>query len=262
MSYILDALRKSEQQRQATQPDDVTDRILITPPPSKPTSTKWIILLVTTNLLLASYFYWYFSQTKTKQPNLDIQIDTKRPNQLNQPVEKLTPSPESTALNQTGYPTENTSPDTGQTESSLPSLSQLVQNKKMAGNQRPNVKPTPEKKPLIVKKEASPRAIETQTRELEAQQTIAFEATPSLKKTSKQGISDINDLPYEIRNQLPNLAINVFSYAYEPESRFVIIDMVKYKTGQLIKGIVKLKEIRPDSIIVEYGNNTFRVERP
>jgi general secretion pathway protein B len=72
----------------------------------------------------------------------------------------------------------------------------------------------------------------------------------------------LNELPYEIRNTLPNLTINVFSYAQQPEERFVIIDMVKIRTGQLIKGLVKLKEIRPDGIVLQYGNNTFKVERP
>jgi type II secretory pathway component PulC len=38
--------------------------------------------------------------------------------------------------------------------------------------------------------------------------------------------------------------------------------MVKYKTGQLVKGQVKLKEIRSDSIVLEYDGKPFKVERP
>ncbi|MDA1342534.1 MAG: general secretion pathway protein GspB [Proteobacteria bacterium] len=42
----------------------------------------------------------------------------------------------------------------------------------------------------------------------------------------------------------------------------MLIDMIKYRTGQLIKGSVTLKEILPNSIILQYGNDTFKIERP
>jgi general secretion pathway protein B len=128
---------------------------------------------------------------------------------------------------------------------------------KIADIQRTH-KQLPEKKPLPVKKEPSTHKIAAAPKP-EMLETIA-EKPATL--SPKQGIVAVDVLPYEVRNNLPNLNINVFSYADQPEDRFVIIDMVKYRTGQLIKGSVKLKEILPNSIVLQYGSSTFRIERP
>ena len=39
--------------------------------------------------------------------------------------------------------------------------------------------------------------------------------SPPKKKTTP----DLNELPYAVRNNLPNLTINVFSYAQQPEDQ-------------------------------------------
>jgi len=58
------------------------------------------------------------------------------------------------------------------------------------------------------------------------------------------------------------LSINVFVYSEHPEDCFVMIDMVKYKSGQQIKDAMLLKEIRPDSLVIVYQNREFQIERP
>ena len=254
MSYILDALRKSEQQRQATQPDNVTDRILVNPPQPKQKPTKWIIALVISNLLVISYFVWFFTQKNALEPQLktaanpdkELLPSTSANPQLSQAFTPNIQKPKQPLARQAGA----TSPP--------PSIAQLIEARKAAEIGHP-VKLTPEKKPLSVKKEL-PKPIATAP-------TIGPEpsnAPPEQPATvpTKKGILALDDLPYEVRNTLPNLNINVFSYANQPEDRFVIIDMVKYKTGQHIKGSVRLKEIRPDGIILQYNGDTFRIERP
>jgi general secretion pathway protein B len=248
MSYILDALRKSEQQRQATQPDTVTERILINPPQPKQKSTKWIIALVIGNLLVIAYFAWFFTQAVPK----DAQHQEKV---TNHPDKRLLPpavTPQGKDIHKPISPAKREEPK-------LPSIAQLLEEKKVANKmadiQRPN-KQLPEKKPIAVDKESV-------TRNGSAAPVWPENPDMMMEKPSSSPITlDLNDLPYEVRNTLPNLTINVFSYAQQAEDRFVIIDMVKYRTGQLIKDSVKLKEIRPNSIVLEYGNNTFKVERP
>ncbi|WP_411726153.1 general secretion pathway protein GspB [Methyloglobulus sp.] len=252
MSYILDALRKSEQQRQATQPDTVTERILITPPQPKQKPAKWIGALVIGNLLLIAYFVWFFTQKVPTGPQHHEKV-------ANHPDKRLLPpavTPQGKDIHK-----PKISP-AKQKEPKLPSIAQLLEEKKeankMADVQRPNNQ-LPEKKPIAVDKESAIRSgsavpVWPENPNMIMEKPVAL---PITKDTP-----DLNDLPYEIRNTLPNLTINVFSYAQQAEDRFVIIDMVKYRTGQLIKGSVKLKEIRPNSIVLQYGNNTFKVERP
>ena len=43
---------------------------------------------------------------------------------------------------------------------------------------------------------------------------------------------------------------------------FVMIDMKKYRIGQLIQGQVELKDIRPDSLVMRYQGQTFKIKRP
>ena len=247
MSYILDALRKSEQQRQATQPDNVTDRILVNPPQPKQKPTKWIIALVISNLLVISYFVWFFTQKNAPEPQLktaanpDKQLlpSTSANPQLSQALTPNIQKPKQPLARQAGA----TSPP--------PSIAKLIEAER-------SVKQIPEKKPLAVKKELPKRIATAPTIDPEPNAPPEQPATVPTKK----GILALDDLPYEVRNTLPNLNINVFSYANQPEDRFVIIDMVKYKTGQHIKGSVRLKEIRPDGIILQYNGDTFRIERP
>jgi general secretion pathway protein B len=252
MSYILDALRKSEQQRQATNPDSVTDRILVNQPQHKQRSTKWIIALVISNLLAIGYFAWFFTQKKTQEP--PQKIATNPDNQALQPSKPQLPAilaPENNTAQKPNQPLDS------QLKPTSPSIAQLIEARKATEIQQP-IKQIPEKKPLTAKKEPLKRSAIAPEIRHESSEILPEEP---VHLPVKKGILAVDDLPYEVRNTLPNLNINVFSYAQQPEDRFVIIDMVKYKTGQHIKGSVLLKEIRPDSIILQYGGNTFRIER-
>jgi general secretion pathway protein B len=250
MSYILDALRKSEQQRQAIQPDTVTDRILINQPQPKQKLPKWIAALVIGNLLVIAYFVWFFTHKAPMESQHKVAENSEK---------QLLPLPVTQTQNRINKKPHQSLPKPPELAS--PSIAQWVdakkETKKMADIQHSN-KQLSEKKPLPVKKELSIHKLATAPKP-EMLETIA-EKPATLPP--KQGIVAVDELPYEIRNNLPNLNINVFSYANQPEDRFVIIDMVKYRTGQLIKGSVKLKEILPNSIILQYGSSTFRIERP
>ena len=254
MSYILDALRKSEQQRQATKPENVTDRILVNQPQPKPKRGNWLTALVLGNLVVITGLVWFFMH-KPMQDDPDIQT-IKAEKNLNQ-VAKQQPITHSKA--ETVKPTLVTPSGVKPVQSNAPapSIAQIIENKKAEETPKP-VKKIQDKKPQVVKKEvvakvAQPRTIPDPTDDIQEEPTT---------RPANKGTKDINDLPYDVRNNLPNLNINVFSYAHDPQDRFVIIDMVKYKTGQLVKGQVKLKEIRPDSIMLEYGGTSFKVERP
>ena len=265
MSYILDALRKSEQQRQAIQPDTVTDRILANPVQAKQKPTQWIIALVIVNLLVISYLAWFFTQKSAVEQQLNTPI-AGIPEQ--QPLPAIPKKQaEQAAVTTQDRMSQTTAPSAivqTKPQTASPSIAQLIEAQKMAAIQQINPKPAvtekkAEKKPVAVKKEPVTRDIEAA--QMRPDMPELEEEKPAVPTTHKS-TPDLNELTYEVRNNLPNLNINVFSYDHQPEDRFVIIDMVKYKTGQLIKGSVKLKEIRPDSIVLEYGGNTFKVERP
>jgi general secretion pathway protein B len=252
MSYILDALRKSEQQRQAIEPGEITDRLRIAPPQSKNESKNWLKTLLLLNLLLVLSLIWFFIYKPNLETSHNSAINLKPV--PNKPEPQLAQLPESLNKGITQQQTHE--------ESTLPAISKIVESKKIAGAQpfqlTTNQKQTPEKKISSIKKKIPHQ--ESTDQEISKRRTPeTYDEQPVL---TYQNPVNVREVPFQERNRLPNLNINVFSYAQKPEDRFVIIDMVKVKPGQFIKDSVRLKEIREDSIVVEDGAKTYKIERP
>lgn len=76
------------------------------------------------------------------------------------------------------------------------------------------------------------------------------ETTPSTPK-----VPSLKDLPESPRNNLSQYEINVHVFDDDPERRFVLINMSKYKEGERIANNGPLvEEITRNGIIVDYGN--------
>jgi len=73
-------------------------------------------------------------------------------------------------------------------------------------------------------------------------------------------IALFSELPYEVREKLGGLQINVHSYSENPAERLVFINMKRYKVGERIgeKGPI-LKEITVDGVIIDYGEGLTRL---
>lgn len=249
MSYILDALRKSEQQRQATQPDTVTERLLVNPSQPAKFPFKWLIIIAITNAVAISAVGWFFLQkptaeTKKKSEFSATSGQSAMSSNLNQP--KLPVAPETTS------PVVPSSALRDEQGTEATSIAQMLESRKEAVKAVESARTAqaiPGKKPAPVKKEIKPLRKDGQ----KAEKLLSLTESPELT-------TDIRAA--EVRNNPPKLNINVFSYAEKPEDRFVIIDMVKYKPGQLINGSAKLKEIRSDSIVLQDQNGTYTVDRP
>ena len=250
MSFILNALRKSEQERQAVQPETVTDKILLQQPPQNRHKTaKFYAFLVTGNVLLIACLVWFIQNNSIPAPDLtaqpvskDLPAQKTRDNSI--VMDKVT-QPEKLVL---------------KTEAKTTSIAEWVDTQK-PGKVALTKKPTTETtKPLPITNkpilpEQAPAPIETET-------PADLEPIPPETIPVKKGLPFLSDLPYEFRQTVPKLTINVFVYSEHPEDCFVMIDMVKYKSGQQIKDAMLLKEIRPDSLVIVYQNREFQIERP
>jgi len=61
MSFILNALRKSEKEKQPLQPENLRDMIQERSINTKKKNTLWLIILFLINLVLLFYFIWLFA---------------------------------------------------------------------------------------------------------------------------------------------------------------------------------------------------------
>ncbi|AEF99799.1 general secretion pathway protein GspB [Methylomonas methanica] len=271
MSYILNALRKSERERQAIAPDTVTGRIAIHQPPQHKSSTKLIAALIVINLSVLIYVLEF---TQQNPPAPEPIIATRLKPALS-PIETAAPSSAATAspAQKTPSTAEASKTEKPAPATALPAKAPTVK-KQAVQPVIPAIappRPPASTKATVIKSETPPsKPIEPLKQAITplhpATQSTALANRDATEKTVpapvKNDLPFLEDLPGDVRRSLPNLPINVFSYSSIPAERFVMIDMVKYVPGQRIKDQLELKEIREDSIVVSFDNRTFKIRRP
>lgn len=65
-----------------------------------------------------------------------------------------------------------------------------------------------------------------------------------------------------VQRSIPQLSINVHVYAENARERFVFINMAKVREGSTVANGVKLHEITPEGVILSFHNQYFRMPRP
>lgn len=269
MSYILNALRKSERERQAMQPDTVTSRIAVQQTPERHSLTKIIVVLVLLNLAILTYFLGIAPQPPAykAQPVATIEKTAPLLAKTNPPLPADSP-PKSARV--------SPAPKMEQPRSQAPAAEKLATNTKQpvepVTRVKPAVAPQQPVKPVptvIAQSTPTSKSItEPEPRSSMIPQQLSEPGEPAAKKTDpvptarvQNDLPTIQDLPPEVRLSLPSLPINVFSYSSTPTERFVMIDMIKYVPGQTIKNQLELKEIVEDGIIVRYDGRVFKIKR-
>jgi len=245
MSFILNALRKSEQERQASQAENVTDKILLPQPPQDSgKTTKLLVFLLIANVLVIAGSVWFVRNNLMSTP--DTSAPTISP-ALSAQDAKLEPKAIAKST-QSKRPAQKA-------ESEITSIAELIDKEK----------PEPAPLPVTTKKTAADTIKQpaiTNNSELQIQTTPVIAPAASETIPAIKGIPLLSDLPFEFRQTLPKFTINVFVYSQDPEERFIMIDMVKYKPGQQIKDAMLLKEILPDGFVIDYQNRVFKIKRP
>jgi general secretion pathway protein B len=249
MSFILNALRKSEQERQMLHAETVTDRIIINQlEPNKSKSVKFYAALIIGNVLLIFGIF------------IGLRYD---------PLTFLNTVPQATSS--ISLPPKVLLTPTITSEKPIraetPKKASIAE---WVNNQKPVIKDLTTKP--AIKKETTLEHVESYYHLKKT--TIPAENNPAKINEKSQDtnsdrripestkISFLSDLPVEFRRTVPRLNINVFVYSEHGEESFVMIDMVKYKSGQQLKNGMMLKAILNDSLLMSYQNQEFQIERP
>ena len=242
MSFILNALRKSEQERQARLA--ATDRILSPePPPSNNKLLKLSAILVTLNLLFIAGIVWLLRDNPTPLAEPATQAPPKpQPVAQSQPETKKLPA----AAAKKAPPSTTSIAELIETETP-PALKPAGENKPAAPAKAPQA-PQPSAPP-VAKQANAPTA-------------PPYPLVQPETRVTKEYIPFLTDLPSEFRQTVPTFTINAFAYSKQADESFVIVDMKKYKPGQMLKDTLLLKEILIDSMVVVYQKQTFRIKRP
>ena len=300
MSYILDALRKSEKERQAGQVPGLPDLVS---EGGKPTS-RWLVWLVVLLLLinLSGLAYWLYLKTHQDQAAVVASAVTGE-----KPVGAATAATAdqsiSTAVVNSGVPPQPTAPPAPVPSTAVPVQLPAAVRPDSADVHAPAhatpLIPAPVQVPPQIQAESAPRSGELpyfppqnpsgtrtpQSRvpaaqdedfddldaEMEAESerlasgrgrsvTAEPEAAP-VQHGIRPGTPHLRDLPFEFQEKVPPFKITMFAYSKNPAERFVIIDMKKLRVGDRLSGGILLLEIQSENLVLELDGQKFLIPR-
>jgi len=265
MSYILNALRKSENERKAKEPSANLQAPDSQKIPVQNTKVVWLIIsLICINILVLIFFVFFNTQTtRNTITGIKKQSANVEPPKIIAPVPtvavtKSKPNKTDTIKKENPLPAINpTIVEPSQQASISDMLKQQRITKKpvTSSNNKNELLATPIKKQA--KKPVNFAAVK------QAVQKTKRKPKNRPQPTKKTGsIPFLREMSPEFRRRVPNLNVNVFVYAEEPENCFVIIDMKKYRVGEETETGVKIKEIKKESLILDYNNRRFQIKRP
>ncbi len=266
MSYILNALRKSENERKAKEQSVNLETPTASESPLQNNRVIWIIIaLVSINILILIYFLFFNSQP-TSNTNTIIEPQTAKIEpqiKTHQKTVAKKPNPEKLDA----IKTEDLQPIIKSTSPKINhqiSISEMLEQRRVSkksemalASNKKNVPSTAARTKRQTKKPASSSTIKHVAITPESQQKKQPQPT---KKA--ESIPFLREMPPEFRRRVPSLNINVFVYADEPDNRFVIIEMKKYRTGEETETGITIKDIKKDSLVLVFKNRIFQIKRP
>ena len=288
MSFILNALKKSEEERQTVQSDPVQDRIPDREDVIKKKRPLWLIILSLANLCVLFYFIWLFllkdEPDTSKEKTSHV---TEKSKEIVENKKVVTQ-----AAVQVAKAKKIVKPvrERGKPKAPLSWKDKVVKpiktNKQHVVNKtKVEIRPKKRKEnQFSISQRIEKKRKEThnrkqtafRTKAVDNQQTIKKENSPFAKRTyvppsttdhvetveqNRSNPPYLSGMSYEFRRKVPHIQINVFVYSEKEEDRMVMIEMRKYQAGMEIAKNMILKEIRKNSIIVKYDGKVFQIKR-
>ncbi|HEY0181141.1 MAG TPA: general secretion pathway protein GspB [Dokdonella sp.] len=117
--------------------------------------------------------------------------------------------------------------------------------------------PTAANAPRAAAPVAAPASSATQTAAAPSAPLPAAAPKPAAATPAEPPLPSIWDLPYASRKDIPDLALTMHVYASDPADRFVVVKGDRHVEGDDLGDGLVLKQIRPDGIVLEYKGQRF-----
>lgn len=271
MSYILDALRKSEQERQRGKvPDFSSSPENIATAPAK--RNLWPIIAVAAlvvNLALAGYFFMGNSESHNNS-NSPAQIAPPQTQQspAQQPVPSESQSAPQAAPQTTPQKTaEVRSTAAPKTTASLPSQSRPAPVKPIPAPvqaPKPAVTKVAEPEPIIIKprnQTASQDVASSAPAKSEPQHAVATQPETDSNYMPNVGyLPQLEELSANQRQNIPDMTFSSHMYSSLPKYRSIIINGKRLKEGQFFNSELQVREITESGVIMSQENTLFQVD--
>ena len=233
MSYILDALRKSQQARQpGTAPRTGAVHNISQ---ALPVSGWWLALGVVLLLGILAAVLLFWRSTVANLPDLPAAPASSEP-VVTAPVSAPAPVALEKPVAVPESPARKTAPVTDLAEQArLPA-------------------PTPPKKIAVARAEKKPamnRRSETIKTAAAPAVLLVMDDTPLLQQ-----------MPQDFQSALPALAVTIHVYSHDESQRILFINNREYRKGSQIDGGIRVEDIVPDGAVLSFRGERFKLSRP
>ncbi len=246
MSAILQALKKSQAHRQQ-----------VAPPHSAPSLAPayryrhgrgpllWLAVLLLP-LAMALLYFWQQPPALPEAPGPTTNAAVPLPTQTR--IAKQAPASLATPVKQPPFkqpPAQQIEPHPHQ-EAQVDPLPRenTADTPVMAGNADQDI-PTVKESPV-----ATPR-------DTGLQKTVRHGNTPTEPSMADDRLLHVFQIPQAMRLELEKLQVNVIQYNPDPQLSWVLINMQKHREGDQLPGAFYLREIRPQSLVLQQGEIRF-----
>lgn len=255
MSFILDALRKSEHERQRQLGPSIAELPVARPAPRVP-PWVWVALaaLLTLNIAVVAWFLTRPSPAPLTQPVVAAPAPAL-PSPAPTPA-AATPAPAAAPTSAAAAPAQAApGPASAPLAESAP---------------RPVETARP---PAPAMREVRPLAEEALAEPVFGAPTFAAPAAPDpallpvppppspRPAPVAAGVPTIDQLPPQATAGLPPLSVSLHIYSSQPAQRAVFINGTRYREGDGLPGGAVLREITPDGAVIAYGGQRFLLPR-
>ena len=274
MSYILDALKKSEKERKRGNIPDLSNTP--EPPTNKPKKRTvlpyliGIILLINAGLL----FWWLVPREEQEQMSVAQRTDKGEIQKQTEMIRvsgskegfeeiKVQIKPEK-AKQEDKNPAENSQrmrPERSERE--IVEKTQPLARITLPGNDELEGHETITPPVPIDIEQADQGNIMSQQTEIEqytSDKSSAVEPQQNREPTPVKGrLYKKSELPISLQQELPDFRISMALYSEDPNSRVAKINGKTLKEGQFLEEGLKLEEIKPDGVVFHYRNYSFQI---
>lgn len=282
MSYILEALKKAEQSRLATKLPDLTRIALSDVEPIREPGTRFSAVLLAGVVTGATAFGWWLASPSAAEPNVEkLAVLVPPIRQAADPSvaassRQASQAPEATA--QSHRETQGTSQATGRSAPTSPAPRTINNEQALATPPIPSgVNPaaltndsekTAKKAGRLKQKDPADLA---ELSGLVAQEALSSDAAkkqitasavdlPVLKPQRGLHVFRLEELPSELRRELPQLSATGYVDSAEAGGRVVSINERSLREGDELMAGMKLELITPEYVLFRFRGYRFRIE--
>lgn len=240
MSYILEALRKADQERAAGAVPDLEATHQVPRPVQR--SFRWVWILVV--LLAVNGVLMALLATRDTGPAVTAVVD--------RPIAGTAPGAAGPAS-----PAVKPVLPTDRVVAAVPVPKPVLHQERPAAPAR-TVAPPVTTAPAPARPSAPSAAVKPPR---PAPAVVAKAAPPAPAEPAQQDLRDWEDLSLEFRSGLDMPRLDVHVYDTDPQRRFVLIELRKYRAGDRLDSGAVIEEILPDGLQLSYQGTRFRYRK-